>query len=142
MVSNQGKEIVTIQVLDQGFSGADPTGEFDGTNALSTLAFEVNIIPVNNIPFITVPRPSDPIVVQQNMVTQLSAVAEEPGLSIIDVDSDECGGILEMKVEVSGADPIWRFRMISFSRLCSLDTGQVWASLRIIRCTTGIHCSC
>lgn len=72
--SNIGTERVTITVKDQGFSGADPSGEFDGTTAESTIEFVVQILPVNNPPEVTVPRPSDPILPPQNSRSQVSLV--------------------------------------------------------------------
>ena len=98
--SNLGKEVVTISVTDQGFSGADSTGEFDGTTAESLLKFEVSIEPVNNLPIITIPRASDPIQVPQNGEAQLAREALEPGLKVTDVDSDECGGKITLILDV------------------------------------------
>jgi hypothetical protein len=89
--SNLGTEVVRIAVSDQGYSGADTTGEFSGTSSESVLEFVIDIDPVNNLPDITVPRASDPIEVQENVPTQLSKNAFLPGLNIEDVDSDECG---------------------------------------------------
>ena len=87
---NQGTERVRLTVSDQGFSGSDPSGEFDGSASESTLEFVIDIIPVNNLPIITVPRESDPIEVNENVPTQMSRKALAPGLNVQDVDSDEC----------------------------------------------------
>ena len=88
--SNLGTETLRFVVSDQGFSGSDPSGEFDGSASESILEFVIDIIPVNNVPIITVPRASDPIEVAENVDTQLSAKAFDPGLNVQDVDSDEC----------------------------------------------------
>lgn len=88
--SNQGTERVRLTVSDQGFSGADTSGEFDGSASVSILEFVIDIIPVNNLPIITVPRASDPIEVNENVPTQMSLNALSPGLDVQDVDSDEC----------------------------------------------------
>ena len=88
--SNLGTERVRVTVSDQGFSGSDPTGEYDGSASESILEFIIDIKPVNNPPIITVPRASDPIEVDENVPTQLSINALTPGLDVQDVDSDEC----------------------------------------------------
>jgi hypothetical protein len=88
--SNLGTETVRIVVSDQGFSGSDPSGEFDGSSSESVLEFVIHIKPVNNLPIITVPRASDPIEVQENVPTQMSTKALGQGLSVQDFDSDEC----------------------------------------------------
>eukprot|EP00960_Hanusia_phi_P038008 753242-Hanusia_phi.AAC.4 len=88
--SNLGTETISIAVSDQGYSGSDPTGRYDFSAATSTLEVPVNVIPVNNPPTITTPRTTDPIPVLENVATQLSQAAVAPGLSIADVDSNEC----------------------------------------------------
>ncbi len=98
--SNLGTEIVTLSVTDQGFSGSDPTGQYDGSNAESAISFVITIEPVNNAPEITVPRPEDPIPAKQNSAGQLALVAEKPGLDVLDRDSSECGGKIVMKLDV------------------------------------------
>ena len=96
--SNQGTEILRVVVSDQGFSGADASGEFDGTASESILEFEINIKPVNNLPEITVPRAADAIEIEQNVPTQMSkraipaevTVPPSEGLTVRDRDSQEC----------------------------------------------------
>jgi len=98
--SNLGKEIVSLSVSDQGFSGSDSTGEFDGTTAVSTVSFEVVVRPVNNPPEISVPRAEDPLEPVQNQNNPLAKIALDPGLEVVDRDADECGGKIVMKLGV------------------------------------------
>jgi len=98
--SNLGTEIVSLRVSDQGFSGSDTTGEFDGTTADSIISLEVVIKPVNNPPEISIPRAEDPIEPLQNQGSQLASLALDPGLKVVDRDSDECGGHIVMKLNV------------------------------------------
>ncbi len=98
--SNLGTEVVTLVVTDQGFSGSDPTGQYDNSNAESVISFVIHIEPVNNAPEITVPRPEDTIPIVQNSPGQLALLAEKPGLDVMDRDSNECQGKIVMKLDV------------------------------------------
>ena len=62
---------------------------------------------MNNVPTITVPRPSDFIRVDQNNEVQLATAATQQSLTpitVTDVDSDECTGKITMLLEVSRSD--------------------------------------
>ena len=91
-----GDEAVTFVISDQGFSGSDPSGEFDGSAATSTIVVPIFIQAVNDPPIIIVPRSVDPITFDEGKAPQLQKVALAPveggiGLDVYDVDTIECG---------------------------------------------------
>lgn len=94
--SAKGEEAVTFIISDQGHSGSDPSGEFDGSSATSTIVVPIEIEPVNDPPVVVVPRAADPMIFDEGEQPQLQAVALSPvpdaiGLDVYDVDTAECG---------------------------------------------------
>jgi hypothetical protein len=98
-----GLEKITVTVDDGGFSGADPVGQFENVAAASSIEVTINILPINNPPEIKLPSSSggsfqieeNAVVLMQNMVP--SGLA----FSIYDIDSDDCSGILAVKMSVN-----------------------------------------
>ena len=99
-----GMDTVTIEINDQGFSGSDRTGQIDGSSNKSIISIPIYVLAVNNPPIITVPRSSDYISIQENAKTQIvsasNLIAQGTTVSVVDVDSDECGGIVTMTLQV------------------------------------------
>jgi len=92
--SARGIEQVTFLVNDQGFSGADSSGEFVGSSQVSTTVVNINILPVNDPPAVKVPRPTDFIEFDEHSEPILQSVTlpvGSAGLDVQDVDSYECG---------------------------------------------------
>jgi hypothetical protein len=84
---------LTLERPLKGFSGADATGEFDGASAVSRIVVNVDIVPINDLPRIVVPRPTDLIEFSEDSTPQLQTVTGEKGLDIIDADLFECGSV-------------------------------------------------
>jgi hypothetical protein len=106
----------------KGFSGADPSGEFEGSSQASTTVVDINILPVNDQPEVIVPRPTDFIEFKEHQEPLLQSLAFPPGgglpgpggLSVMDVDSNECGAcssrpgtlpVTEMQSCLASVDP-------------------------------------
>jgi len=97
--SARGIEQVTFLINDQGFSGADDSGEFEGSSQVSKTVVNINILPVNDPPQVTMPRPTDFIEFDEHVAPQLQRVARKDpatpadaaAIDVWDVDSYECG---------------------------------------------------
>ena len=92
--SARGIEQVTFLINDQGYSGADPSGEFEGSSQVSETVVNINIVPVNDLPQVNVPRPTDFIEFKEGQTPLLQTVVlpkGPDGLDVSDVDSFECG---------------------------------------------------
>uniref|UniRef100_A0A7S0F1K6 PKD/REJ-like domain-containing protein n=1 Tax=Hanusia phi TaxID=3032 RepID=A0A7S0F1K6_9CRYP len=142
--SNRGIETVTFQISDQGYSGGDQTGEFEGSSQTSFIVINIFIQPLNDPPIITLPRPTDPISFDEGTspLLQSKAIPAGPlGLDVADVDAYECGSctvkdgtfpVSQKSTCLSSVDPVTKLQGEWMDGSITVEVSVIFGRLSIV----------